>query len=130
MFQLDYNDHRPLYEQIKEKTKFFIITGVLKPHDQLQSVRELAVSLTINPNTIQKAYKDLETEGYIYSIKAKGNFVSPPVKNRVNDARLEDLTDKLRSIASEMMYMGVPEKNVISIIENIYSKREELKNDD
>lgn len=130
MFQLDYNDHRPLYEQIKEKTKFFIITGVLKPHDKIQSVRELAVSLTINPNTIQKAYKDLETEGYIYSIKAKGSFVSPPVNNRVNSARMEDLTDKLKSITSEMMYMGILEKNVISIIENIYLEREAPKKDD
>jgi hypothetical protein len=68
MLQLDYKDHRPLYEQIKEKMKVLIMSGVLKSDQQLPSVRELAQSLTINPNTIQKAYKDLETEGFIYSV--------------------------------------------------------------
>ena len=77
MLHLDYGDHRPLYEQIKEKLKELIIGGILQEHDKIPSVRELAANLAINPNTIQKAYKDLENEGYIYSQKAKGSFVSP-----------------------------------------------------
>ena len=77
MLHLDFRDRRPLYEQIKEKLKALIISGVLKEDEKIPSVRELAGMLTINPNTIQKAYKDLESEGYIYSQKARGSFVDP-----------------------------------------------------
>ena len=77
MFQLDFKDRRPIYEQIKEKMKFLIIGGAMKEGEKISSVRELAVSMAINPNTIQKAYKELESEGYIYSVTAKGYFVTP-----------------------------------------------------
>ena len=76
MFCLDPSDHRPLYEQIKDKLKQMMMDGCLTEHDQLPSVRELAVTLAINPNTIQKAYKDLETEGFLYSVRGKGSFVA------------------------------------------------------
>ena len=65
MIQLDFGDHRPLYEQICEKIKELIISGVLVENDKIPSVREMAAILAINPNTIQKAYKELENEGYI-----------------------------------------------------------------
>ena len=71
MFQLDFGDHRPLYEQIRDKIKEMIIEGLLDENEKLPSVREMASSLAINPNTIQKAYRELENEGYIYSVKAK-----------------------------------------------------------
>lgn len=77
MLQLDFGDHRPLYEQIRDKMKDLIINGILADNDKIPSVRELASTLAINPNTIQKAYKELENEGYIYSLKARGNFVTP-----------------------------------------------------
>ena len=73
MFYLDPADHRPLYEQIKEKLKRLMMDGLLTEHSPLPSVRELAVRLAINPNTIQKAYKDLEAEGFIYSKRGKGS---------------------------------------------------------
>jgi GntR family transcriptional regulator len=69
--KLDYTDHRPIYEQIKDQTRELILNKALEEHQQLPSVRELASQLTINPNTIQRAYKELEREGYIYSMKAK-----------------------------------------------------------
>ena len=77
MIQLDFSDHRPLYEQIKENLKELIISGALGENEKIPSVRELASSLAINPNTIQKAYKNLENEGYIYSRRASGSFVMP-----------------------------------------------------
>ena len=75
--KLDYTDHRPIYEQIKDQTRELILNKALEEHQQLPSVRELASQLTINPNTIQRAYKELEREGYIYSMKAKGLFCCP-----------------------------------------------------
>lgn len=75
MILIDYNNKRPIYEQIVEGIKRLILNGVLEPDEKLPSVRSLAVELSINPNTIQRAYGELERNGYIYSVKGKGNFV-------------------------------------------------------
>lgn len=128
MFQLDFMDRRPLYEQIKDKMKALIINGVLKANERIPSVRELAQSLTINPNTIQKAYKDLEFEGFIYSVRAKGNFVTP-LENSFNQARKDELLRDLEKTAAELMYMQVKKEELISRIENVYKKKEVGSND-
>lgn len=122
MLQLDFRDHQPLHEQIKEKMKRLIISGVLKPEEQIPSVRELAQSLTVNPNTIQKAYKNLETEGYIYSVRAKGNFVAPQGRSDFHPRR-EALLDELKKIATELMYLHTPEEKLIRIIHAIYPQK-------
>lgn len=76
MIVIDYQDRRPIYEQIVEKFQLLILKGVLQADEQMPSVRRLAVDLSINPNTIQRAYALLEQQGYIYSVKGRGNFVS------------------------------------------------------
>ncbi|TGE37124.1 GntR family transcriptional regulator [Desulfosporosinus fructosivorans] len=128
MFQLDYMDHSPLYEQIKEKIKALIINGVLKPNERVPSVRELAQSLTINPNTIHKAYKELELEGYIYSIRAKGSFVTP-INAKRNQARKDDLLLEIDKLVLELAYMTIPKEQLISRIEEIYSRGRQREND-
>lgn len=128
MFQLDYMDHSPLYEQIKEKIKALIISGALKPDEKVPSVRELAQSLTINPNTIHKAYKELETEGYIYSVRAKGNFVTP-IYNKINQARKDNLLLELDKLVAELAYMNIPKEQLISTIEEIYRRGGQRNND-
>lgn len=75
MVHLDYRDVRPIYAQIADGLKEQIRTGILAPGDKLPSVRELATTLTINPNTIQRAYAALEAEGFIASVTGKGSFV-------------------------------------------------------
>ena len=121
MLHLDFGDHRPLYEQIKDKLKQHIISGVLKENEKLPSVRELASSLTINPNTIQKAYKDLESEGYIYSQKAKGSFVSPR-ESTACEADAQSLKDNLASIAEELKFLGTSRQELMGIINEIYKE--------
>lgn len=76
MILLDYKDRRPIYEQIVEKLKDLMLCGVLEQDMQLPSVRSLATDLSINPNTIQRAYAQLEQRGYIYSVKGRGSFVA------------------------------------------------------
>ena len=76
MIVIDYQDRRPIYEQIVEKFQMLILKGVLEQGEQMPSVRKLAMDLAINPNTIQKAYSMLEQQGYIYPVKGRGNFVS------------------------------------------------------
>jgi len=121
MFQLDFKDRRPLYEQIKEKIKLLIINGVLKSNEKIPSVRELAQSLTINPNTIQKSYKDLEAEGFIYSVRGKGSFVTP-LDNTVNENRCNELLLELEKIAAELMYLNVEKEQLITCIDAIFQK--------
>ena len=76
MLHLDYRDVRPLYAQITDKIRQQISGGVLVQGDKLPSVRELAVELSINPNTIQRAYAQLEAEGFVYSVAGRGSFVA------------------------------------------------------
>jgi GntR family transcriptional regulator len=126
MIQLDLKDPKPLYEQIKEKIKYLIISGVVKPDDKIPSVRELAQTLTINPNTIQKAYKDLEAEGSIYSVKGKGNFIAS-LDNSSITSRRNELYAEIAKTTEELIYLLTPEQNVIDIIRNTYKKKEASK---
>ena len=76
MLQIDYESRAPIYEQLVDKIKILIVKNVLKPNEQMPTVRDLASNLTINPNTVQRAYRILEENGYIYSVTGKGSFVS------------------------------------------------------
>lgn len=125
MITLDYADKRPLYEQTVEKLRELIVTGILKPHDRIPSVRELAASLSINPNTIQKAYRQLETEGYIYSVTAKGNYVSP--RENAKDAekgRKEEIYSELKSLLAELKFLGADKADIEAIASEIYGDDE------
>ena len=82
MIHLDYRDGRPIYQQIIDGFQQQIRCGILLEGERMPSVRELATELTINPNTIQRAYRELEAEGWIVSIAGKGSFVcAPPAQN-------------------------------------------------
>lgn len=100
MIVIDYQNRKPIYEQIVEKFQTLIITGAIEPDSQMPSVRSLAVDLSINPNTIQKAYSVLEQEGFIYPVKGRGNFVSgnSDLKMRKQEAFFQSLR--------QMVYRG------------------------
>ncbi|MGI9951871.1 GntR family transcriptional regulator [Moorellaceae bacterium AZ2] len=121
MFQLDFRDRRPLHEQIKEQVKKLIITGVLRPDERIPSVRELAQMLTVNPNTIQKAYKELEAEGYIYSIRSKGSFVAHRDRTALH-LRREELLRELERNVAELMYLNEPMEHLLEAVRTIYKK--------
>lgn len=77
MILLDYRDKRPIYEQMVEKLERLIISGGLEPGSKMPSVRSLAMELSVNPNTVQRAYNQLEQEGYLYTVTGRGSFVAP-----------------------------------------------------
>ena len=89
MIILDYQDRRPIYEQITEKFRTLIYQGALPAGSRLPSVRQLAMELSINPNTIQRAYMTLEQEGLIYPVKGKGNFLEL-VRRGINTGMTEE----------------------------------------
>lgn len=123
MIQLDYRDRRPLYQQIKERVRELVLRDVLKTHERLPSVRELAKELTVNPNTIQRAYKELEEEGFIYPVQGKG-FFAAPVKNAIKSGELQKRIKELQKTVSQIMLLGVDKKEVISMINNILDEGE------
>lgn len=98
MIILDYQDRRPIYEQIVEKFQALILNGALPPESRLPSVRKLAMDLSINPNTIQRAYAQLEQQGLVYPVKGRGNFVSPNLEtvSRKQELYFQELRECVR----------------------------------
>lgn len=105
MIILDYRDTRPLYEQIVDKFQTLILKGVLEPNSRMPSVRSLAVELSINPNTIQRAYTELERSGFIYTVKGRGNFVA--YDESLKEVRREEIFAKLDALRMEAEELGM-----------------------
>ena len=105
MIILDYNDKRPIYEQIVDKMQRLIAGGALEPDEKLPSVRPLAVELSINPNTIQRAYQELERQGFIYSVKGKGSFVSE--NGPMREAKRKEIFADLKCLVEEARCVGI-----------------------
>lgn len=124
MIQLNYRDTRPFYQQIKDNIRHLVISKAISENDKLPSVREMATSLAINPNTIQRAYRELENEGYIYTIPGKGTFVSEI--DQANVSRQKDLLGKFDTIVSELLYLSVPVTELTSRILALSERRESL----
>ena len=99
MILLDYKDRRPIYEQVVSKLEELMLLGAMKENEPLPSVRSLAMELSINPNTIQRAYAELERQGYIYSIKGKGNFVAD--NGHVKEAGRQEVLQRQADLAKE-----------------------------
>ena len=126
MINLDYKDKRPLHQQIEDGIKELIISGILNTDEQLPSVRELSVSLTVNPNTVHKAYKELEADGFIYGVLGKGNFVSP-IPEKKDLKKIDALYEEITLVVKNLMYNGEKKDDIISLVNNIYAKKEEGK---
>lgn len=105
MIWIDYTDATPIYEQIVSKYKNLIVKGALAPNEKMPSVRNLAMDLSINPNTIQKAYAELERQGFIYTVKGRGNFVADNAG--LKDMKKQEILEKLDAIAKEAEDSGV-----------------------
>ena len=105
MIHLDYRDTRPIYEQVRDGLRKLMVTGMLRPGDKLPSVRALAVELAINPNTIQRAYSQLEAEGYVLSVSGKGTFVAELQDQ--NAVRRAELEEKVRPLREELRSLGM-----------------------
>lgn len=111
MIHLDYRDSKPIYEQVKEGYRKLILQGVLQKDEKMPSVRETATSLTINPNTIQRAYRELEQEGFIYSVPGKGSFVSD--KPDISPHKKEEMLISFDHFVEELFLMGITREELI-----------------
>lgn len=115
---LDLVSRQPIYLQIVEKIKELIVNETLQPHDKLPSVRNLALDMKINPNTIQKAYRELESQGLVYSVLGKGIFVAD-VSEIQSSEKIKKLKKELKKNISEAMFLGVSKEQLIELIAEV-----------
>lgn len=119
MISLDLQSRVPIYEQIYNGIARLCITGILMADEKLPSIRALAIELSINPNTVQKAYQQLEQDGYIYSVEGRGSFVNPINKNESKE--YIRLLDDLKSAISTARDGGISKSQVIYTVNDLYS---------
>lgn len=117
MIIIDYGDKRPIYEQITERFQNLILSGGLEPDSQLPSVRQLAMDLALNPNTVQRAYTELERSGYIYSVKGRGNFVRD--RKTLSNLKREQLHSRLKESVLACRMAGMSDDEIRSGFDKI-----------
>ena len=115
MIQLNYRDSRPIYLQIKEELQKLIVSGAIQEGERLPSVRTMATQLAINPNTIQRAYNELESDGFIFSVPGKGSFAAG--KSEEHAGRRSALVEQMREMLRELRYLGVTESELQALLE-------------
>ena len=127
MFMIDPMSRQPIYEQIVGQMERFILSGLLAPGDQLPSVRSLSVELSINPNTIQKAYSELDMRGIIYSVPGRGSFVSENASALLGEYKRAQL-NTLSQLTQELAIAGIPIEDVLQCVEAAYrqAKKERM----
>ncbi|MPM05226.1 hypothetical protein SDC9_51514 [bioreactor metagenome] len=123
MITLNYRDSRPIYEQVKDALRQMVVSGALQPGEKIPSVRALASSLAINPNTIQRAYEALEAEGYLYTVVGKGSFTAS--LSDINACRRETLFKQFDAAAGELLFLGLSPETLIQRIYTINKKEVE-----
>lgn len=126
MFQIDVMSRTPLYEQIIQQIESYILAGLLGINEQLPSVRSLSMELSINPNTIQKAYSELDRRGVIYSVPGKGCFVSETALQLLSEMKKARI-DELYPLLTELAQAGIPKEEIIRYVETVYDTKGERR---
>ena len=121
MILLDYRDKRPIYEQVVEKLERLIVSGGLEPLTKMPSVRSLAMELSVNPNTIQRAYTQLEQDGYLYTVSGRGSFVT--AENEWRENKQGKVLKEWQSLTLEARETGIPEERLLSVLHQVYEPR-------
>lgn len=123
MIVLDYRDKRPIYEQVVEKMEHLITCGGLEANSKLPSVRSLAMELSVNPNTIQRAYTQMEQDGYIYTIIGRGNYVT--ARSEWQRGHFEALKTDFKELLTQAHDAGMPRGELMKLITDIYGEEKE-----
>lgn len=124
MILIDYKSRKPIYEQIIENMKQLVVSGALKRDEQIPSVRQLAQELAINPNTIQKAYAELERQGVIYSLKGRGSFVGSSLQE-LRSIQQNERLEELAALSKELYRLQVPQEELYLVIQQVYKQQKE-----
>lgn len=120
MILLDYRDKRPIYEQIVEKLERLIVGGALDPDSKMPSVRSLGMDLGVNPNTIQRAYNQLEQEGYLYAVSGRGSFVAPETEWR--DGKKKKMMEEWLLLTEKAKEAGLAKDELEGALNRLYEE--------
>lgn len=121
MITVDMRDRKPIYEQLIDNIRTLAVQGHLKPDEHLPSVRQLAAELAINPNTIQKAYAELERQNVIYSLPGRGNFISPDIGSVAKQERQRQL-EALGVMLRQAQNAGVEKSEIQTLLDTVYNE--------
>ncbi|MCR5215913.1 MAG: GntR family transcriptional regulator [Lachnospiraceae bacterium] len=121
MFQIDAMSRTPVYEQVITQVEKFVLAGILTAGDKMPSVRNLSMELSVNPNTIQKAYTELDRRGITCSVPGKGNFISENALEILREDRKNHLED-LSNVVGELKLAGIPYEDVRDCVVKIYGE--------
>lgn len=116
MLIIDSRSSTPIYEQIIIGVKELILKGIVKPGEKLPSIRELSTILTINPNTVSKAYGELESDNIVETIKGKGTFVSDKYQKKASEDKKSKLIIDIKRLILEANYLGIEENDLILLL--------------
>ena len=125
MFQIDLKSRKPIYEQIVENFKTLIITGILKQDDRAPPIRELSKQLTVNPNTIQKAYRELENQAYFYTVPGRGTFIAAPPSTSERKP-ITALYENIRQSTLELLFRGETINDITNFISQIKNEKTKI----
>ncbi|MEG1620259.1 MAG: GntR family transcriptional regulator [Anaerovorax sp.] len=123
MFQLDLKGRKSIYEQVVDNMKELIIAGVMKPEEKLPSVRDLSKELTVNPNTVQKAYRQLEHQGFVYSSPGLGTFVSENINSKPDEKAIKEIAMRVKSDLGELLFLGLSIEEIQQLVNGIIEER-------
>ena len=124
MFHIDVMSRRPVYEQLVDEVEHYILRGVLLPDQQMQSVRSLSMELAVNPNTVQKAYSELDRRGIVYAVPGRGCFISGSARERIGE-RMRQVLGNFTEQVYELALAGIEKETVISCVEDAFSRKGE-----
>lgn len=122
MILLDYRDRRPIYEQMVEKLERLIASGALEPLTKMPSVRSLAMELSVNPNTVQRAYAQLEQDGYLYTVSGRGSFVT--AESEWKDSRQSKALEQWTEITRQARDSGIKKEELERLLQDVFVEEE------
>ena len=123
MFQLDLKSRKSIYEQVVDNIKELIMANVLSAEEKLPSVRELSKMLTVNPNTIQKAYRELEYQGFVYTVSGLGTYVANPITVEINEKMVSEIKDNIKRDIQELLFCGLSIEQISSMLYELLEER-------
>lgn len=124
MIKLNMKDGRPLYEQVVDGIKEQVLKGILKAGDQIPSIRQLAGMLMITPNTVSKAYQELERQNIIETVRGKGTFIAMELQVTVSEAQINEVKNSLKKVCVDWKYTGKSKEELFEAIDVIYESFE------
>jgi GntR family transcriptional regulator len=130
LIEIDATSSTPIYAQIINCIKEGILKGLFEPGEKMPSVREMAKMLTLNPNTVQKAYKELEREKVVVTVQGRGTFISKEYRPTIDEYRLIELKETFKKGIVEALYMGFSKEGLISLIKELVDEMEGTEADD